>query len=353
MSFFSINNVAIRGISACVPPTIEENKDIPFYTPEEAEQVIKSTGIERKHVVDNGITNLDLCEKAFYALNEKLGWELDSIDAVCYVTQTEDYTTPPNVFVIHDRLNLSENCFALDINHGCPGWVVGLSTIAAMVSSGCFKRVILLDGDNVTTINYKSDHEGRPLFGDCGTCTALEYDEQAKPMDFFIGTKSKEGSSLFRKYGGCRNPHTLETFKEELGKLSGAISINHENSTMDGASVFSFGISIVPKTIKALCERFEIDITKVDKIVLHQANKFMLDKIAKKIGARLDQVPSSLRNYGNTTSASVPLTIVSECREEYETKVMDTIGCGFGTGLSWGTFRFTTDKIICPEVVVY
>lgn len=353
MAFFSVNNVAIRGISACVPPKIEENRDIPFYSPEEAELVIKSTGIERKHIVENGVTNLDLCEKAFYVLNERLGWELDSIDAVFYATQTEDYVTPPNVFIIHDRLNLSEKCFALDINHGCPGWVVGLSTIASMISAGCFKRVLFFDGDNCSSINYKLNRESRPLIGDCGTCTALEYDVNAKPMRFQVGTVSKDGNALLRKYGRSRNPHTEETFKTELDMLRGNIPVSTENVDMDGASVFSFGISKIPKSIKEFCSHFDIDVTAVDKVILHQANKFMIDKIAKKIGVGTEQVPTSLKNYGNTTSASIPLTIVSECGDDYETKVMSTIGCGFGTGLSWGTFHVVTDKIVCPKVVVY
>ena len=353
MAFFSVNNVAVRGISVCVPPKVEENRDIPFYTTEEAEQIIQSTGIERKHIVEPGVTNLDLCEKAFYALNEKLGWEIDSIDAVFYATQTEDYITPPNVFVIHDRLNLSENCFALDINHGCPGWVVGLSTVASMISAGCIKRAIFFDGDNCTTVNYKADREQRPLFGDCGSCTALEFDQNAPPMEFSIGTNSKDGFSLLRKNGGCRNPYTLESFADELDKLSGKKCVCQDTSNMDGATVFSFGISTIPKSIKKFCEHFNIDIESVDKIILHQANKFMLDKIAKKLNANKDQVPSSLKNYGNTTSASIPLTIVSECNEYYTTKKLNTIGCGFGTGLSWGVFHFITDRIVCPKVVTY
>lgn len=353
MAFFSVNNVAIRGISACVPPKVEENRDIPFYSPGEAEQIIKRTGIERKHIVEPGITNLDLCEKAFYALNEKLRWELDSIDAVFYATQTEDYVTPPNVFVIHNRLNLPESCFALDINHGCPGWVIGLSTIAAMISAGCIKRAIFFDGDNWTAVSYKLNREARPLFGDCGTCTALEFDTNAKPMDFHVGTMSKDGGALLRKYGRSRNPHTEETFKKEYDMLLGKDSITMENADMDGASVFSFGISTIPKSLKVFCEHFNISIGEVDKIVLHQANKFMLDKIAKKLGANKEQVPSSLRNYGNTASASIPLTIVSECGSDYETRTMNTVGCGFGTGLAWGSFHIITDKIICPKVVVY
>lgn len=353
MAFFSVNNVAIRGISACVPPKVEENRDISFYTPEEAEQIIKSTGIERKHVVEPGITNLDLCEKAFYALNEKLGWELDTIDAVFYVTQTEDHLFPPNVFLIHNRLNLSEKCFALDINHGCPGWAIGLSAAASMIGSGYIKRALFFAGDNCSSVNYKLDRETRPLFGDCGTCTALEFDENAAPMQFDTGTKSKDGQSLYKKYGGSRFPHTLDSFKNELGKLTGELPVENDVTNVDYASVFSFGISTIPKSIKSFCGNLNIDVMSVDKIVLHQANKFMLDKIAKKIGATADQVPMSLKNFGNTSSASIPLTIVSECRKDYSLKKMNTIGCGFGTGLSWGIIHFITDRIICPEVVIY
>lgn len=353
MAFFKVNNVSIRGVSACVPPKIEENKDISFYSSEEALQIIQSTGIERKHVVEDGITNLDLCEKAFNVLIEKIGWEKSSIDGVFYVTQTEDFITPPNVFLIHKRLNLSEDCFALDINHGCPGWVVGLSTVASMISTGNIKRAILFDGDNCTTVNYKWDRESRPLFGDCGTCTALEFDSRAEPIYFDIGTKSKDGEALLRKNGGCRNPYTLESYKEELDKLSGVIPVSGENSNMDGASVFSFGISTIPKVIKRFCDALNINLDSIDKVVLHQANKFMNDKISKKIGARTEQVPSSLRNYGNTTSASIPLTIVSECNNEYASKKMNTICCGFGTGLSWGVCHFVTESIVCPNVEVY
>ena len=351
MAYLQVTNVAVRGISACVPKNVEENKDISFYTPEEAAQIIKSTGIERKHVVPKGMTSTDLCEKAFHTLIEKLGWELDSIDAIAYVTQTEDYITPPNVFVMHDRLNLSQECLTLDINHGCPGWVVGMSTITSMMSSGFIKRAILFDGDNCSTINFKNDRETRPLFGDCGTCTALEYDPTAAPMEFHVGTNSKDGVSLMRVDGGCRNPYTLETFKILLGKLSGELEINADNANMDGASVFSFGISTVPKGIKKFCERFDIDITSMDKVLLHQANKFMIDKIAKKIKATPEQVPSCLKNYGNTTSTSIPLTIVTECSQEFSTKKLNIIGCAFGTGLSWASFHMVTDKIVCPEIV--
>lgn len=351
MAFLSISNVAIKGMSACVPSCIEENKDVPLYTPEEAEKVIETTGVERKHIVTDSQTASDLCLRACEQLLEKLSWERDSIDLICNVTQTSDYINHPNVFVLHDKLGLKNDCMSLDLYHGCPGWVVGLSTVASLMSHGSIKRALLLDGDNISSLQYGQDREGRPLFGDCGTATALEYDESASPMYFQTGTNSKDGEALIRKKGGFRQPYTLEEYQQEIGMRSGELSTDGIEDLMDGMSVFSFGISTPPKSIKQLCEHFGLNLDIIDKLVLHQANKFMVQKIAKKLKVELDRVPFSLRDYGNTTSASIPLTIVSQCADEYSTRPMKTLACGFGTGLSWASVYFETSGVVCPDVV--
>ena len=209
MAFLKIPNVVIKGISACVPPLIEENRDIPFYSSEEAEKVIESTGVERKHIVaDSGITASDLCLKACEKLIEELGWERDSIDMICNVTQTSDYTNHPNAFVLHDKLGLQNDCMSLDLYHGCPGWVIGLSSAASIVSHGSLKRALLLVGDNITSVQGRLDRESRPLFGDAGTATALEFNEGAYPLLFETGTNSKDGVSLIVHKGGVRDVRT-------------------------------------------------------------------------------------------------------------------------------------------------
>lgn len=353
MAFLSIPNVAIRGISACVPPYIEENTDIPFYNNEEVEKVIESTGVERKHIVEKGITASDLCLQACLKLVEELGWNLDTIDAICNVTQTSDFPNHPNVFVLHEKLGLKEDCMCVDLYHGCPGWVVGLSTFSSLLSHGSMKRALFVDGDIITATQYRQDRECRPLFGDCGTATALEFDPEATPLLFQTGANSKDGMTLVHQKGGMRYPYTMETYAQELALLSGEISTEGVNDLMDGMSVFSFGISTPPKSIKQLCEHYKIGIQNVDKIVLHQANMFMIKKIAKKLKVDLAKVPSCLKDFGNTTSTSIPLTIVSQCGQEYSTMHLSTIACGFGTGLSWGTVYFETNNIVCPKVIIF
>ena len=353
MAFLTIPNVSIKGIAACVPPRVEENRDIPFYTPEEAAKVIETTGIERRHVVSDGITASDLCLKAGEKLIADLGWEKDSIDAIGYVTQMPDYINHPTGFVIHEKLGLSQECLVLDIFHGCPGWVVGLSAITSMMSRGDLKRVIMFDGDISTAWNYAKDRESKPLFGDCGTAVALEYDESATPLYFHIGTKSTDGWSLVRQYGGARNPHTAESWANELKMRSGELEVSGNADTMDGLSVFSFGITVPPKSIKKLCEYANVNIEDIDKLIIHQANQMMVDKIAKKLKVDKTKTPSSLTNYGNTTSASIPLTICSECHNEYSNGKVSTIACGFGVGLSWASVYFCSNKIVCPRVIIY
>lgn len=354
MAFFKVENVSIKGISACVPSTVEENKDLPFYvSQEEAEQVIAATGIERRHICPNGTTTSDLCLKAAESLIEELSWEKTSIDMIAYCTQDPDYLNHPNSFVIHDKLSLPDSCMCIDFYHGCPGWVNSLSSVSSMISARGLKRVLLLVGDMCSHDAGKANREERPLFGDSGTATALEFDENAKPILFNIITKSAEGMALARKNGGWRAPFTLETLKADIQRREGLIPPSETGDKMDGMDVFSFAITTVPKTLKQLCANFELNINEVDKLVLHQANAMILKAIAKRMKFDMDKVPLSLKEYGNTTAASIPLTIVSQCADDYQKEHQKTLACAFGTGLACACVYFETSQIICPPISEY
>ena len=208
-------------------------------------------------------------------------------------------------------------------------------------------------GDMCSHDAGKANREERPLFGDSGTATALEYDESAKPILFNIITKSADGMALARKNGGWRAPFTLETLKADIDRREGLVPASETTDKMDGMDVFSFAITTVPKTLKQLCANFEIDLEGIDKLVLHQANAMMLKTIAKRLKIDMDRVPLSLKEYGNTTGASVPLTIVSECADEYQKAPQKTLVCGFGTGLACACAYFETDNMICPTILEY
>ena len=351
MAFVEIKNVRIVGISACVPSTIEENIGLDVFNEGEAERVIAQTGISKKHVVgDSGLIASDMCVAACEKLLAELGWEKESVEALGFVTLSPDYLEPPTACILQDRLGLSENTMTIDMNQGCSGWVNGLATISSLVMTGCVKRAILLNGDVSSILSSPYDKEARPLFGDAGVATALEYDESACEMKFDFGTRGREFAAILRKYGGLRFPITEESL--QFKEIAEHIVRRDKDCTMDGMSVFAFGMSTAPKSVKALCEKFSIDLGDIDYFLMHQANKYMNEKIRKKLKISEDITPYSLDEFGNTSSASIPLTLVAKCRDDYRNKHIKTMATAFGVGLAWGSVYFETDKIVCPELVL-
>lgn len=350
MAKLSINNVAIRGISACVPQHVEENLTLPVFDEGEAERVMAQSGIERKHKVgDAPVTASDLCEKAFHQLINDLGWDIESIDLLGFVTLTPDYLEPPTACIMHGRLGLSEECMSLDITQGCPGWINGMATVASLLSHGGMKRAILLNGDTASKMRSPYDKESLPLFGDAGVATALEFEEGASVMQFDFGSRGKDWNAIYRPAGGFRTPITKESL--EYKDLAPHISRRDIDAVMDGMSVFSFGISTAPQSVQSLCKHFDINLEGIDYFVMHQANKFLNERIRKKLKIDAGKTPYSLKDYGNTSGASIPLTIVTQCHEDFASKKLDNVACAFGVGLAWASMHFQTDCIVCPEIL--
>ncbi len=351
MAFLKIDNVAIRGVSACVPKHVEENKDIPVFKEGEAERVIAQTSIVKKRVVENNTTAADLCQKAFEGLLPELGWKKESIDLLVFVTSASDYNVPPTACVLQHKLGLAESTLCIELRHGCPGWVVGLTTIASLLSTGSLKRGILLCGDTPTLLNSSRDKETRPLFGDAGSATAMEFDTVAPALLFEHGTRGKDFKAICAEYGGYRNPITKKALDYiEYGPHRERRLVDIE---MDGMNVFGFGLSVAPKSISSLAEEYEINLEEVDCFLFHQANRYMNEKIRKKLHIALDKVPYSMHNFGNTSCASIPLTMVTERNNQYKKGNMISLACAFGVGLAWGSVYFKTDKLVCPALIEY
>lgn len=353
MAFQTVFNVSIRGIAACVPKHIEENKGLSVFSEGEDIRVIAQTGIERKHTIIPGsnTTISDLCENAFDVLIENLGWERESIDALVLTSSTADYITPATSDVLQGKLNLSEDCIAFDIRQGCPGWIVGLDVVSSLVSNGFIKRAILLCGDASTLMSSPKDKESRPLFGDAGTATALEYNSEAPVIQFHHGTRGKDFEAIITPEGGLRKPfsdNSLEYVEYGVNTLRRGIDCK-----MDGMSVFGFGMSVAPKSVISLMERFGLEMEATDYFIFHQANSYMNEKIRKKLKIPAEKVPYSLKDFGNTSCASIPLTIITQCREEFKSRKLNNIGCAFGVGLAWASVHFETDHIVCPDLVLY
>ena len=348
MAFLEVKNVEIVGVSACVPKQKEDNSQI-YHKWGDYDSFIASTGINSHRVAPSNITTCDLCYESAKKLMTELQWNKDEIDALIFVSQTPDYVLPPTSCILQEKLELSQNCYTLDVSLGCSGWVYGLSVITSLMQNGTIKKGLLLVGDTISKICSKEDKSTYPLFGDAGSATALVYNQNASPFYFNLHTDGTGYNSIIVKDGGYRNPVSESSLRSKL--VSEGIERNSLNLELDGMNVFSFGITKVPKCINELVEHFNLDKEKTDLFVFHQANKFMNEKICKKLKLDKEKTPLSLDDFANTSCASIPLTLVTRCQENLKNTSQSLIACGFGVGLSWGGVALKSNKICVPNLI--
>ena len=350
MSYQQINNVRIDGIAACVPARIEENSGLEmFSSKDDFEKFVSMTGIERRHVVSNGICASDMCFEAAEKLISDLNWDKSEVSCLVFVSQTPDYKLPATACVLQNRLGLSKECMAFDISLGCSGWVYGITVVASLLSAGYYKKALLLVGDAVTTTKSPLDKSTYPLFGDAGTATALSFNVDASAIKSCLYTDGGNYEAIMIEDGGARNPFNTKSL--EVTEYENGIKRNRLQSILDGSSVFTFGISKAPQCVNNLIENFEIDKDSVDFFVFHQANMLMNEKIRSKLKLPEEKVPYILKDYGNTSSTSIPLTMIVKLKDKLARGSNKLIACGFGVGLSWGAVHFELDKVVCSELI--
>lgn len=347
MAFLEFKNVRIAGISAGVPKNVvsnlhpsESDNISKEYTPE---AFVETTGVKERRI-SKTLTASDLAYEASERLIEDLGWDKSEIEAIVFVSQTADYILPATACILQDRLGLSKECYAEDISIGCSGWIYGLSNVASLLNSGTIKKALLLCGDAKKRANIPLD----PLFGHAGTATAVEYDEGNKGFRFHFGTDGEGYDAIIIPDGGSRNQITKRSF--ELFDVEGR-QMTRLQTRMKGMDVFSFGISTAPRSVKKLCEHYGFDYLDNDFFIFHQANMKMNNMIIKKLKLPQEKVPSCMYDFGNTSSASIPLTIVTQLKGKCENKCTKFVCCGFGVGLSWGTVVFETNHFIISDIV--
>ena len=350
MAFLHIRNVRIAGVAAGVPRRTYNNlhpdpgSQLNVSGDYSLEDYVKTTGVLETHTSPTLCTS-DLCYEAAEKLIAELGWDKKEIEALIFVSQTPDYILPCTACILQDRLGLSKECYTYDCGLGCSGWVYGLSEVASLMTTGDIKKALLCVGD----ARKRFAGGGRdPLFGAAGTATALVYEDGNDGFKCHYGTDGSGYEAIITPAGGCRIPVDEDTFTYE--EIDGRMY--HKGMTrMNGMDVFSFGISTAPRSVKKLAEHFGFDYLDADYFVFHQANMKMNNMIAKKLKLPEDKVPSCMYHFGNTSSASIPLTIVSQLQGHLSER-RRFICCGFGVGLSWGTVMFETENLVAPQVVL-
>jgi 3-oxoacyl-[acyl-carrier-protein] synthase-3 len=330
----------ILDLAAHLPERVLGNEELAALYPDwSADKILAKTGIRERRIAASGETAADLAHAAAEKLFTQGRVARDEIDFILFCTQAPDYLLPTSACLLQERLGLPRSAGALDFNLGCSGFVYGLSLAKGLVDSGAARRVLLLTADTYSKYIHPQDRSVRTLFGDAAAATVIGADErkdadaQSAIGPFVFGTDGRGARDLIVEAGGARRPHDAQSGVAQLDANGNVRSA--ENLHMNGAEVFAFSLREVPAAIDALLDKAGLAREDIDYFVLHQANRFMLDTLRKKIGIAPDKMPLHLEDVGNTVSSTIPMALV-RMREGGQlvagTRLMLV---GFGVGYSW------------------
>ena len=332
---YKLEGLSIRGVSAVVPATVARTDEYDLLSPDERARFAKGTGINARRIANAEQCASDFCAFAARDLLGGLAWRPEDIGLMILVTQTGDYPVPATSIILQDKLGLPRTCVCFDVNLGCSAFPYGLAIASAMMKSMGIKRALLLIGDISSKVCAYTDKSSWPLFGDAGTATALELDDGSTAMSFHLMNDGQGKDAIIIPTGGLasRLPITAASLVSE--RLDEGIERSAVNLVLKGADIFSFAIKEVPKSITELLAFSATGIVDVDFFVLHQANRLITETIRTKIGASRESFLYTLSDYGNTSSASIPLTMAAHGDKLSDANTIVT--SGFGVGLSWGS----------------
>jgi len=322
-------NLTIEGVSYYLPATVLSNRQLEKEFPSlRAEQILKTTGIEERHISAPDEIGSDVCYKAALILFEDYHISPADFDFLLVCTEGLDYKAPCTAMILHDRLDLSPDCGALDIPMGCTGFVNGLLMAESLIVAGHAKRVLLLTGDVPSKVIHAADQELRVLFGDAGAATSIIRSEKGRIGPFLYGVDGANAKNLWVERSGARTPPDLPWLLDHQALPWGRMR-------MDGAAIFSFSLKRVPKLVHELLSKGNLDLDDVDHFIFHQANGFLLEVLRKRIGIPRSKFHICLKNVGNTVSASIPIALRSAMNNKRIEKGDRAMLVSFGIGLSW------------------
>lgn len=337
MAIIKFNNVGITAMAAAVPSQVIDNYeyDLDVFPEEDVKKVVNKIGVFERRFADRNTCSSDLCYAAANKLIADNNIDRNEIDLLIFLSQTPDYRMPATSYLLQDRLGLQKTTMAFDINLGCAGFEYGLAIVYAFMEKRCFRKALFLDGETRSKVYSPKDRRSAFIFGDGGVAALIEHNNKFGESWFSLNSDGSRGSLIMIPGGGYRNMSSEETLKEKVVDEYGNIR-SDEQAYMNGADVFEFVIEEIPKDIKRLMAAANQDIHELDYYVFHQANLFINNHIAKKMKLDKNKIPQSIQKYGNTSSVSVPLTIVSELKDKLEGKKKFMLSA-FGVGMAWAT----------------
>tara|TARA_R110000744_G_scaffold60820_1_gene125886 strand:+ start:12245 stop:13285 length:1041 start_codon:yes stop_codon:yes gene_type:complete len=334
MTISTVKGVTISGIVSVLPAIEKVNIDESSKEKkQELERVVASTGIKARRVVDPKQTALDLAYIACKNLINSMDWQDEDISLIIFVTQTPDYPLPGNAVQLQYKLGLQKGILAFDINLGCSGFVYGLWQVSQLLNGLPGNKALLVVGDTTSRQYSESNRTVSSLFGDAVSAIAIEKRADSEDMVFSLGTDGSGAPYLIQPNGGAKNPHSSpELF-------------------MDGMQVFVFTLREIPASIEACIEKKGWKACDIDYCVMHQANEMMLKRLGQKLGLDEKQVIISMKEVGNTSSASIPLALCMSLSAQLIEHSNKLVFSGFGVGWSWGSVALILEKLSVCQLI--
>jgi 3-oxoacyl-[acyl-carrier-protein] synthase-3 len=322
----------IKAISYYLPASVLDNQKLNEDFPEwSVDKISSKTGIYERHISDENEFTSDMAVSVAEKLFSEHGISRDDIDFILLCTQSPDYFLPTTACLVQNRLNIPTTAGSLDFNLGCSGYVYGLAIAKGLIFSNIAKNVLLITSEAYSKFIHPRDKSNRTIFGDGASATLVSTEGFAEILDFELGTDGSGAKNLIVKNGAIRHPDLSGVdISDDFNNIK-----NDNHLFMNGSEIFSFTSDSIPSLVTKTLEKNKIELEGIDLFVLHQANKFILDHLRKKIKIPEDKFYIFLKNCGNTVSSTIPIAL---CEAKKENRLSGNILlCGFGVGYSWGS----------------
>ncbi len=315
---------------------------------EAAAKVLKGSGIRNRYVAAKGVCGSDL---ALGAAEELFAAHPDAraqVDIHIHCTQSPDHFLPTTACVLHEKLGLKKECASFDINLGCSQYIYALSVADAMLSAGLGHLALVTTGDTMSHTIHPRDRSLVPILGDAGSASLVGKAEEGTGfLGFSLGTDGSGAKHLMLPAGGFRMPISADTSAETTDSEGNVRS--SENLYMNGAAIFHFAITVVPATVQRLLAQLNLTMDDIGLFLFHQANRYMLDYLAKKLAIPPEKTFFYIDEVGNTSGSTLPIVLAEAVRAGKVTPGMKVLMIVFGVGLSWAATVMSAPAELAAE----
>jgi len=345
-------NTTILGLAAVLPQSVLNNEKISrVFGEREIASAVKMSGILERRIAGPDQYASDLALTAAERLLGSMTFDRSLIDLLIFVSQTPDYKIPTTASVLHGKLGLSQSCATFDVNQACSAYPYSLSIAHSMIATGISQYALILNADTLTKLINPKDRSLVVLHGDAAAATLMGPCSEGAGLEAFVlGTDGSGAKHLLVPAGGSRLACGPET-RVERTDVAGCVRTD-ENLVMDGPAVFHFSVYKVPEAVEGAMKEAGLAMDDVDLVILHQANKTMMEMMYKRLRVPAEKRFFCLEKMGNSSGPSTPVALAEAWRQKRILPGSRTLICSFGAGLTWGVvvIKWPEDASPVPDV---